>query len=290
MVLSMTGYGKSENKNKDVMFSVEVKTLNNRFLEVNTRMHHSFNQYDREITRMFNKECLRGKILLNINVTSEKENCLKLNKNKLHAFLDLSRQIKKEVDINDNLLLSDILKVPEIYDDFKSSDNVKNKQLLFKTIKEALKDLNQFRKKEGQNISKDLFSKIKKINNNLVSIKKHSKNSLNKEYKILIKKIGNIGIKVNNLDKDRLYQEIALLIEKKDINEEIIRMKSHIDLFKGCMNTKSSSGKKMNFLLQEMLRETNTICSKGNNLNISHLAVNMKNNLEQLKEQVQNIL
>ena len=158
--------------------------------------------------------------------------------------------------------------------------------MLFKTIKEALKDLNHFRKKEGQNIYKDLLSKVKKISSNLLSIKKHSKN----EYKILIKKIEKIGIKVNNLDKDRLYQEIALLIEKKDINEEIIRMKSHIDLFKSCMNNKSSSGKKMNFLLQEMLRETNTICSKANNVNISHLAVNMKNNLEQLKEQVQNIL
>ena len=119
-----------------------------------------------------------------------------------------------------------------------------------KAIKVALDDLNKFRVKEGENILKDLNVKMSKINIDLKKIKRISKTTVSKEYKILNKKIQKIQNNINNLDNERIYQEIALAIERKDVNEEIIRLESHIDLFYNYMSAKDNTGKKMNFLLQ----------------------------------------
>ena len=124
----------------------------------------------------------------------------------------------------------------------------------------------------------------------LGKVKNKSKKNSSVEVKKLIKKINNIVKNINNLDKDRLYQEVALSIEKKDINEEIVRLNSHIQIFKNCLSNKENSGKKMNFILQEMVREVNTIGSKTDKVDKNHSEDKLKNYIEQIKEQVQNIL
>ena len=159
-----------------------------------------------------------------------------------------------------------------------------------KTVKFAVNDLNGFRKLEGQNLTKD----IKKIfNKSVLLLKKieslastYTKKEL-LHYKEKVKSIVPNNIK---LDNDRVYQEIAIIMEKKDINEEIIRLKSHMKLFSNYFNSKNIAGKKMNFILQEMTREINTIGSKTDNTKINHLVIDIKDNLEKIKEQVQNIL
>ena len=290
MILSMTGYGKSVHKNKNFTVCVDLKSINSRFIEVITKTHRILKDFDNDIISLIKKECIRGKIVINISLTNNNDNMFVLNKYKLNSLIDLTKQIKNKINSEDKLLLSDILNVPEIYDEINVLDNTTNKKLIIKGVKEAIKDLKTFRRKEGDNILKDLLLKIKKIKINLSKIEKLSINNINKEYKKLIKKIKSITKKVNNLDNERFYQESALLIEKKDINEEIVRMHSHINLFNQYTKNNENSGKKMNFLLQEMLRETNTIGAKTVNVKVSHLVVDVKNNLEQLKEQAQNIL
>jgi len=162
--------------------------------------------------------------------------------------------------------------------------------MLLAAVKESLNDLNKFRVLEGANILKDLNKKIKKIDNIINKIKKLALTNTTKEFQTLTKKIKKISKSINNLDKDRLYQEIAIAIEKKDINEEIIRLDSHVDLLKKSLNSKEHAGKKINFILQEMLREINTIGSKTDKIAVSHSVVSLKNILEQIREQVQNIL
>jgi len=290
MVLSMTGYGKSVEKNKHFTVCIDLKSINSRFIEISTKMPIILREFDNDIISLLKKECIRGKILININLSNNKSNMFVLNNNKLNSIIELTKHIKKKIRSEENLLLSDILNIPEIYDEINLLDNTSNKRLIFKAIKLAIKDLKTFRKKEGDNILKDLLKKIKRVKINLDKIEKISTNNVNKEYKKLLKKIKSITKKVNNLDNERFYQESALLIEKKDINEEIVRMDSHIKLFNQYTVNRENSGKKMNFLLQEMLRETNTIGAQTSNIKVSHLVVDLKNNLEQLKEQVQNIL
>tara|TARA_Y100000996_G_scaffold209623_1_gene164567 strand:+ start:214 stop:1074 length:861 start_codon:yes stop_codon:yes gene_type:complete len=286
----MTGFGKSEKKNENFTFNVEVKSLNNRFIEVVTKMPYYVNKFDKDIIELAKKKCIRGKIILNINIVNNKSDNLILNKDKLKSYLSLSEQIKKISKIESNLQLSDIIGVPDIFDDKKIIQSDKNKRLLISTVKEALNDLNSFRISEGKNILKDLNKKITQIESIIKKIKKSSISSTKKEFQVLTKKIKNISKSINNLDKDRLYQEIAISIEKKDINEEIIRLTSHIDLLKKSLKSKDHSGKKINFILQEMLREINTIGSKTDKIMVSHAVVSVKSKLEQIKEQVQNIL
>ena len=290
MIYSMTGFGKSEKKNEDLIFNVEVKSLNNRFIEVVTKMPYYINKFDKDIIEITKKKCIRGKIILNINIINNKNNNLILNRDKLNSYLSLSEEIKKISKIDSNLKISDIINIPDIFDDKKIIQTDKNKRLLMNAVKEALDDLNSFRMIEGKNILKDLNKKIIQIEKTVKKIKKISSSSTKKEFQILIKKIKNISKSINNLDKDRLYQEIAIAIEKKDINEEIIRLTSHIDLLKKSLKSKNHSGKKINFILQEMLREVNTIGSKTDKVSVSHSVVNVKSRLEQIKEQVQNIL
>ena len=290
MIFSMTGFGKSEKKNENFTFNVEVKSLNNRFIEVVTKMPYYINKFDKEIIDLVKKKCIRGKIILNINVGNNNDDGMTLNKDKLKSFLSLSNQIKKISNINNDLLISDIINIPDIFDDKKIINSSKNKNLLLNAVKEALDDLNNFRLSEGKNMLKDLNKKIQKIKKTIKKIKKISLTNANKKFKILTKKIKKISKSINNLDKDRLYQEIAINIEKKDINEEIIRLDSHVGLLKKSLNNKEHTGKKINFILQEMLREINTIGSKTDKIVVSHSVVTIKNKLEQIKEQVQNIL
>lgn len=290
MIYSMTGFGKSERKNDDLTFNVEVKSLNNRFIEVVTKMPYYINKFDKDIIELTKKKCIRGKIIVNINILNNKNNNLVLNKDKLNSYLTLSEEIKKVSKIDSNLEISDIINIPDIFDDKKIIQTDKNKRLLMNAVKEALDDLNSFRMIEGENIFKDLNKKIIQIEKTVKKIKKISLTSSKKEFQVLTKKIKNISKSINNLDKDRLYQEIAISIEKKDINEEIVRLTSHIDLLKKSLKSKNHVGKKMNFILQEMLREINTIGSKTDKIMVSHSVVNVKSKLEQIREQVQNIL
>ena len=290
MILSMTGFGKSEKKNNNFTFNVEVKSLNNRFIEVVTKMPYYINQFDKEIIDISKKKCIRGKIIININVINNKGDSLILNKDKLKSLIILSEDIKRNSDIKSDLLLSDIINMPDLFNDKKIIHTSVNKRILLSTVKEALDDLIKFRLLEGKNILKDLNKKIKQIESTINKIKRTSITNTNKEFQVLTKKIKKISKNINNLDKDRLYQEIALTIEKKDINEEIIRFESHIDLLKRSLNSREHVGKKINFILQEMLREVNTIGSKTDKIIVSHSVVNIKNKLEQIKEQVQNIL
>ena len=212
MIYSMTGFGKSERKNDDLTFNVEVKSLNNRFIEVVTKMPYYINKFDKDIIELTKKKCIRGKIIVNINILNNKNNNLVLNKDKLNSYLTLSEEIKKVSKIDSSLEISDIINIPDIFDDKKIIQTDKNKRLLMNAVKEALDDLNNFRMIEGENIFKDLNKKIIQIEKTVKKIKKISLTSSKKEFQVLTKKIKNISKSINNLDKDRLYQEIAISI------------------------------------------------------------------------------
>ena len=290
MVISMTGYGLSETSSSNYNVIVELKSLNSRYLEVNSKIHESFYKYEHDIISLVRKTCKRGKVYINIYLkeNSRDKKHIKINQNKLNDYILGVELLKKELNSTDNVNIDYFLKLPDIFEQIDSIGQENNKFILG-CVKQALKELNGHRLKEGKIIEKDILSKIKIIDKEIKKIIRLSAGNLDKEVHRIRKKIESLVQNID-LDENRLYQEVGIILEKKDINEELSRLQGHLDLLKSYVLDKDEIGKKSNFLLQEINREINTIGAKVDKLSIKHIVVDIKNNIEQIREQVQNIL
>ena len=295
MLLSMTGYGKRELQNNDILISVELKSINSRYLEITHKVPRLFSSEEDDILNLLRKKLNRGKIILNINYTllDSKINETRINQNKLDDYLKIIGSLKKYNGIDNTLSIDKILSLPDILENSSSASSISYKRILSKCINEAVIDLISMRSKEGKNLSDDIQLRLNKIDKNLKLIVKNSEKDQKQILRNYKKKISLLIDKNSKivLDDNRLLQEIVIYMEKKDINEEITRLRSHISVFTDCLNKgKIEKGKRMTFLLQEFLREVNTIGSKTDNVKTSHLAVEIKTEIEKIREQVQNIL
>jgi len=187
------------------------------------------------------------------------------------------------------LALDYLLKIPDLFESKALIKLSKNNKIILKCVDEAINKLIEHRKKDGKVLQKDILSKVKKINRDLQKIVRLSSSNSKTELKTIKGKINNV-IPDITLDMNRLYQEVALIMEKKDINEELSRLEGHMKLLDDYIVDYSSGGKKINFLLQEINREVNTIGSKVDDLSIKHMVVDIKDNVEKIREQAQNIL
>lgn len=295
MMMSMTGYGKRELENSDISISVELKSINSRYLEVNHKIPRLFSEDEDAMLALVRKKLLRGKIILNVNYTllNDNLNQINLNENKVNEYISIARKLNSSNVIKDELTIDRLLTLPEVISTRTTSSNISYKRILSKSINDAISDLIIMRTKEGENLSKDIMSRLKKIKKDLaliVKISERTQKEILRNYKKKIKLLFDDNDKII-LDDSRLLQEIVIFMEKKDIHEEITRLQSHIDLFVDCIvKGKNEKGKRMTFLLQEFLREINTIGSKTDNIKTSHLVVSIKTEIEKIREQVQNIL
>ena len=295
MMMSMTGYGKRELENSDISISVELKSINSRYLEVNHKIPRLFSEDEDAMLALVRKKLLRGKIILNVNYTllNDNLNQINLNENKVNEYISIARKLNSSKAIKDELTIDRLLTLPEVISTRTTSSNISYKRILSKSINDAISDLIVMRTKEGENLSKDILSRLKKIKKDLaliVKISERTQKEILRNYKKKIKLLFDDNDKII-LDDSRLLQEIVIFMEKKDIHEEITRLQSHIDLFVDCIvKGKNEKGKRMTFLLQEFLREINTIGSKTDNIKTSHLVVSIKTEIEKIREQVQNIL
>lgn len=295
MMMSMTGYGKRELENSDISISVELKSINSRYLEVNHKIPRLFSEDEDAMLALVRKKLLRGKIILNVNYTllNDNLNQINLNENKVNEYISIARKLNSSKVIKDELTIDRLLTLPEVISTRTTSSNISYKRILSKSINDAISDLIIMRTKEGENLSKDILSRLKKIKKDLaliVKISERTQKEILRNYKKKIKLLFDDNDKII-LDDSRLLQEIVIFMEKKDIHEEITRLQSHIDLFVDCIvKGKNEKGKRMTFLLQEFLREINTIGSKTDNIKTSHLVVSIKTEIEKIREQVQNIL
>ena len=292
MIASMTGYGKADKKNRNYFVNVQIKSVNNRFFDPVLKLHSSLKEFEQSIINLLKKECERGRVFLNITIESNSNKShFKLNKNLLKSYLKILKDIDKETSNNEIISSIELMKFPDLLESVDIYDKSPSiKKIILDTVKSAVKDLNNFRKEEGNNLLNEINKQIKKIESVFKRIEKRSIKNTQKELVNYKKKIKNYMPNFSKLDDERLYQEIGIIIEKKDINEEIVRFKSHLDLFYFYLRSKKNEGKKKNFLLQEMNREINTIGSKSDDTKVKHYVVDIKNNLEKLREQVQNIL
>ena len=296
MLISMTGYGKSTQENQDISIIAELRSINSRFLEINHKIPKLFNLYEDDITNIVRKECIRGKILLNINysIINEKFNDISYDEVKLNQYLKISKEISGKSDlINNNISIDRILELPDIFKKNLDEIRISFKRVLLRSVKNAVEDLLDMRRYEGDNLYLDIDKRLRSISKMLDKVSTLNQGKQKKTLREYKKKIMSVVDSDSNviLDDQRLLQELVIFLDKKDVNEEVTRLKSHIDLFRDCAESKNKEkGKKMSFLLQEFLREVNTIGSKSANTKVSHITVDLKTEIEKIREQVQNIL
>ena len=287
----MTGYGKCEKQTDNVCLSLELRTLNSRFIDFSHRLPKVLLPFEDDALKLIKNKCIRGRIILSVKIDyigNEKNNFV-INHGKLENYMELIEEIKNTTSITSPVSLSEILNFPDIINNDINNDDSKLKIIFLDSLNEAIDENDKSRILEGKNIKEDLNDRINgmgKIISNIESYLKNNHIEYFDKYKLKINELLNDI----ELDENRAYQEIAIIMEKKDITEEIVRFNSHVDLFEKFMNSNENEGKKLNFLLQEMGREVNTMGSKTDIIEVSHMVVQLKDEIEKIREQVQNII
>ena len=289
MIYSMTGYGKSSSSKNKISAEVEIKSVNSRFFEISLKLPSILSTYDYEIRELIKTKVQRGK--LNIVIHFKKngiENGVSVDADKLKAQLTLIKKVKKDAGIKEDVKLEHLLNSKEIFTTSDSEINKAELDIVKSALIKALDKLIQMKKKEGAELSRDLLKRVDNILKSVSEIEKDYKKSIEEYHNKLKQRIqelmGNAEI-----DKDRLHLELALIADRADITEECVRLKSHLKFFKESLKNEKEPGKKLNFLCQEMNRETNTISSKSIATSIIHSSVLIKEEIEKIREQLQNI-
>ena len=288
MIKSMTGYGKAGGEVKGNRVSIEIKSLNSKFLECNVRLPQAYRSKEMEIRNLISKNLLRGKIELSSNVEFLGTGATNfLNKPLIKAY-HTEFNLLSESGIASNDYLGLIMRLPNVMNLESEELDDGSWKALKSIINEALVKLNDFREVEGKSLDKDMTERINSIDSGLVKVTELDGNRANRIKEKLQEQIKQI--EQMTFDENRFEQELIYYIEKLDISEEKIRLKTHIDYFKEVMKDKESNGKKLGFITQELGREINTIGSKANDADIQRIVVGMKDALEKIKEQVANVL
>ncbi len=289
MIKSMTGFGKASAESKDNLITIEIRSLNSKGADVSLRLSSALRNYEAELRNEISKQLERGKIDLSIYLESKKViTPTEINITMAKAYHDQLRNLA--IELNEPLQdpIAQILRLPDVMKTERRESDEEEWKLIKAAVMEAVKELNAFRDKEGLSLQTDLEQRLKNIENSLNEIAKLDVIRL-ENLKQKIKTNITEAIGKNNIDQNRFEQELIYYIEKLDINEEKVRLKTHLDYFvETC--AENSPGRKLNFIAQEIGREINTIGSKANDAPIQKLVVLMKDELEKIKEQVNNVL
>lgn len=289
MLESMTAYSSKSFKINKIDFVIEIKSLNSRFLDLKLKTPHVLNSFDIEIRNNIKKALDRGSVECFIKIDNYKNN-IKINEENLKKYLKTYKEIIKNNKLNDEVKLSNLLKAPDVikFEEFKFQSSALKKSLIPK-LNLCIKDLILMQRKEGKEIEKIFNTYLNQISKELEKIEKSFKNN-KKDYFEKLKNNLEKLVSSKNLSEDKILTEAATIAEKLDISEEIERLKSHIKMFKNTVKSKSTQvGRKLDFITQELNREANTICSKTNLDKIKVAAIEIKNLIEKIKEQVQNV-
>ncbi len=290
MIRSMTGYGKASREISNFVLEIEIKSLNNRFLEIVTRIPKEFSAKEYEIRNLIRNNIQRGKISFSMNIAylNTEDNSSNLNDKAVEKAIELLNRIKNLTGNDEKITLNHILQLQNLF----IEENGDADENLFKQVEEtilsAVNCMNLMREKEGSELISDLNERISIIENKVIEIENLLKSQVTSYFERLKERTNQLIADFSQFD-DRLNLELALLSEKYDTSEEIVRLKSHIKQFREIISKEQEVGKRLNFLLQEMNREANTINSKSISTEISYSGLTIKEELEKIREQVQNI-
>ena len=286
---SMTAFSKAITNNKKYLINVEIKTYNSKNIDYAFFVPKEYMFLKDKIQKIVSSKIKRGRVELRFFIERKFNEAynFELDIKKLKAYKKAISKIDKLLGTKTNLSTSFLLKESKIIKENLKIDE--EFQIVEKTIFKAINELDKMRKKEGTFLSKDILKRLKFIETNINKIEKKLPPLLPKYKAKLKKRIEKFNIDKIKIDDNRLYQEILFFADKIDVTEEIVRVKSHIQQFKSILKENIPIGQKLTFLLQEFLREFNTITSKVTDDKITHIIVNLKTEIERIREQVQNI-
>jgi uncharacterized protein (TIGR00255 family) len=290
MIKSMTGFGRGETSLNNITFSVDIKTVNHRYSDISVRMPRMASALEEKVREYISSKLSRGKIDVYINYDSfGQDTKVKLDTNLASAYVDSLNTLKEQFGIKDEISLSLLTRFSDI---LKLETEEKDLDFLWGVMSSALEQavgsLVEMRSREGERLSKDMVSKLDNIKATVDEIKAKSANLVEVYKNKLYDKIRELTKDIQ-FDENRLLTEVAIFADKASIDEEIVRLGSHIEEFKKTLSINGSIGKKLDFIVQEMNREVNTIGSKSSDLGVVNNVIEIKTEIEKIREQVQNI-
>ena len=292
MILSMTGFGKAEGIFEKKKFVIEIRSVNSRFAEISVKFPKYMSSKDNDFKEILRQKISRGKVNVNLNVESDTavQNNLTVEKNLIKDYTKILKSIRKEIGSKEKIRLDHILHFSEILS-AETSGDISPEEFSFvkELLGKAIEDLFIMKKQEGDFIRNDILSRIEHIGEENEVIRNISVSRVPNERIRLKEKVEALIEDKSKIDENRLELELILLSDKIDITEESIRLKSHLKFFAECVDTIENSGRRLNFLLQEMNREINTMASKSMDAEISQKVSVLKEELEKIREQIQNV-
>ncbi len=291
MIKSMTGFGRCEVEESNRKVTVEMKSVNHRYLDVNIKMPKKLSFFESSIRNELKNYVQRGKIDIFITYEDFSENnvCIKYNKDLAAEYLKYLRGMSEEFGLDDDIRVSTLSRYPEVFSmEEQMVDEEEIWKVLAKAIDGAAVNFVETRIKEGQNLAEDLIAKLDDMLEHVAFIEERSPQLMAEYRKKLEDKVKEL-LGDAAVDENRLLTEVTIFADKVCVDEEIVRLKSHIETTKQTLIDGGSIGRKLDFIAQEMNREANTILSKANDLDISNRGIELKTEIEKVREQIQNI-
>ena len=292
MIKSMTSFGRAQSEENSILnFSIEMKSVNHRYLDINIRMPKAMISLEEKIRNMISKRLNRGKVDVFINYKNYGNSTAEpvLNINLAKAYFVCLKEIENELHTIDDITTTKIARFPDVITVVEKEENLDDiLNEISPLINNALELMEQMRIREGEKLKEDILIKIEHIYNMVVEIEKLADTIPLNYKKKLEERLGELLTEVE-IDESRIALEVAILSDKSAIDEEITRLKSHLSQFKDTLELDEAIGRKLDFIIQEMNREANTIASKSIDINMTNYVIEIKNTIEKIREQVQNI-
>lgn len=291
MIRSMTGFGRFENTVNNYDISVEIKAVNHRYADYNIKLPRIYNFLEEDIKSYLQQYIKRGKVDVYISIYKELDDSkeIVLNESLAKSYVDALKLIAEKFSVRDDISVSTIARYNDIFDVKRSEeDEDLIRQSVLDVLKNALDGFMKAREREGEKLAKDMIERVALVKDDVLKIEKIAPDTVIEHKNNIEQRIRELLDNVS-VDENRLLTETAIYADKLSVNEEIVRLKCHLEEFDRIMKTGDAVGRRLDFLLQEMNRETNTIGSKANNLEISNIVINIKAELEKVREQLQNL-
>jgi uncharacterized protein (TIGR00255 family) len=289
---SMTGFGRGAIGDDKYSISVELKTVNNRFLDISLRLPGELQSLENVLKKLIGSRLSRGRVEVNLQYDRSQPTEFELNRPMIEGFLRAMKQMQDEFSLAGEPDLNVIARLPNVVQTKKEEPSAEFIAAVEAAFASALVDLEEMRAKEGGLLREELRSLINQIEARLPAIEVEAGKVADEYHQRLTKRINEMLAKSDSqieLDPSRLAQEVAYLADRADISEEITRLRAHLEHFRGIMNEDKDVGKRLDFLTQELNREANTIASKTNNMTVKENALAIKSEIEKIREQVQNV-
>ncbi|MFD2532808.1 YicC/YloC family endoribonuclease [Gracilimonas halophila] len=292
MIISMTGFGRGEATENGITATVEIKSLNSRYLDVSTRLPQRLQDKELEVKELVQKTVNRGKLNITVYV-SEVDSAgpsISVDKAKVKGYTRILEELRTTAGIKDPISIRDLTQFNDVFINKEEDEEIIEQkwEVALKALEDAISSLLKMRTQEGNQLKNDLVDRIRFIESNLEIITEQTNGRAEEARDKLLERIQNL-IDEDKIDPERLEMEVAVLVDKMDVTEEIVRLKSHLKFFIEAVEQPEPAGRRLNFLTQEINRELNTIGSKANNSEIAQYVVKCKEALEQIREQVQNV-